>query len=192
MAPEMRARFAQRYGIDVSGIILPAQREKSPAMRQVAERCMPTHVAAGDNMIVMPMMAHAAFAVMTDYLICVMANDKARLCEPSERKRLVEQLVTFKERRQNVLAFERAREALLATPMAQFAMKMGEMTNSRNGPVGRPFLGEEIDERITNAVAGLNREGYLTATDFSFMGLFLPAEYAPALAKNASGVARCG
>jgi hypothetical protein len=183
------AQHDQKYGIDVSRIMLPAERETTRAMQQVAEQCIPMKLGAKSPMLVMPVKAHAAFGVITEYLVCAMRVNKDRLCDPSERRRLVEQLVAFKDKRQSVLAWERGRDALLATPMFQFGAKMKEMSDGQS--LALPILGDVLDERITSGIANLNREGLLTAADFSFMGLFLPEEYALALATSERGAARC-
>lgn len=189
LSKEALKDYEDKFGINVSEIMLPAARERSIAMRQVAEQCITTMVDADSPMIVMPTNSFAAFSVMTDYLICAMKTDTQRLCDVTERQRLVTQLMRYRQFREQVRGFERGIKAMLDIPIMQFGFKMSRAHQGPQGPVGLPTIGDDFDPRITAGIATLNRAGHLAAADFPYGGLILPAEYAPSLTNRAT---QCG
>jgi len=106
----------------------------------------------------------------TDYLICVMSTELARLCESGERDRLVEQLHQYRERRQNLLGLDQYHEwfaeKVASSKLAQYQSEQFQTIT---------------DRRLVAALSNLIVNGYLSPSDFGWMGLYLPEEYADAL-----------
>jgi hypothetical protein len=193
MVESARRDVERRHGADFSLILAPAKEAPTRAMQTVATTCLPV----GASPVVLVKRLHPTYQHATDYLLCAMSKHKERLCESAERKRLAAQLLQFKERRQNVLGYERALAALVSTPAAAHAAAMFTAIDDgirEDAAPRRPKLqsiGEDMDQRVVDAIAALNREGYLTASDFSRFGLFLPSEYAAALDKSEAGSPPC-
>jgi len=119
-----------------------------------------------------------------------MTNERARLCESHERQRLVEQLIQYLDRRQNVIALQRyedrfnARIEASATARYQQEMYQQHAELVANQPVAPAAAGRietSFDPRVAAGVTALVSNGYLSASDFGWLGLFLPEEYAPIL-----------
>jgi len=183
--PKYRKQDEQKYGIDFSSILTPEEEEKTDFMRSVAVKCLP---AGAPSSLVMPDKVYSAFVHSTKYLICAMNTNKKRFCNRAERMRLVEQLIQYKNRRQNALGVQRNRERLLASRQARQMVRMSRMIDNANKPraTNFPRVGKQIDARIAQAIKNLREEGYLAASDFGWFGLILPAEYAPMLSGSSS------
>ena len=178
MIKKYREKAEKRYGVDFSRVLTPADQEVSKDMKYVAQACLPS---GGKKNVAMPSKVHEVYFRATNYLICAMATQTQRFCQPSERQRLVEQLMQYKDRRQNALAVERVRDAILKTAGAQHQIRMMRMVKGGTPRNINPKIGNELDQRIGVALAKLHTNGFISPSDFSWMGLVLPAEYAPFL-----------
>lgn len=172
-------------GADFSSILRAPQNETTQAMQSIAIQCMngkPRKFAAGNDI-------YDAYEQSTKYLLCAMRQDVERLCHADERTRLAQQLEQYKDRLQHVLGMQRMREKLLKSPHARTATTLKRWKNGSDPSVDyvAKTYDENIDPSILQEIATLNRAGYLTANDFSFMGFMIPAEYAPALHLDEAG-----
>ena len=188
LLPEYKEKVQNQLGIDFRRILTPASEEKTEAMQRVAKACLPK---SKFKAFVMPgREAVKSYGFATDYLICSMTNERARLCESHERHRLVEQLIQYVDRRQNVLGMQRyedrfaARVQASATAQYQKNMytKYSNLASKKpTAPAAVARIGTDLDPRIAAGITGLVQNGYLSASDFGWLGLFLPEEYAPIL-----------
>jgi hypothetical protein len=189
MTEQGKRELYQRIGVDFSTILAPADRAPTKLSRTVTEACLPSKAQTH----VLPNKVHLAYQNATEYLLCAMSRHTGRLCHPDERQHLVAQLLQYKDRRQNVLGLERSREKLMSSPATQQAAESFQKLNPKGRSPGAAFpsIGNEIDERIGVAITALNRRGLLTASDFYWLGLFLPSEYAAFLTKSDAGTPAC-
>lgn len=177
--------------IDFTNIIRPVGSGNSPAMNRVSQACGASRAKSLTE--VTPDKVHRAFAKATKYLTCAMATERTRFCAPAERAQLVEQLMDYKEKRQNVLAFEKYRDkAIIAHKM--FADSQRLAGASPPPPHGLPLtvMNPEIDPALLAQVEFLVKSGYLSPADFGYYGMYIPTEYHGSLTVGAETFARCG
>ncbi len=191
MLKEYRDEATERLSMDFSRILTPVQLEATDIMRHVAKECLPEKVPE----YVMPGRgAYKAYEMATDYLVCAMQSQAHRFCHPAERARLVEQLLQYRDRRQNVLAIEASRNAMMKNRAAQqqlaivksIAASSGQTLAAEPEPVG-----DEIDSEVMRSLAHLVANGLMARSDFGYMGLYLPEEYVSALMTEKTA-ATCG
>ncbi len=182
---------ALSLSMDFSRILTRAAMENSDVMRHVASKCLPEEVPT----LVMPGgSAMRAFDKATDYLDCAMRTQAQRFCNLSERQRLIEQLIQYRDRRQNVLAVVATRRALMSSRMAQRQLAgMQAVAEASGETLALPTDPgtDTISPRILRGVTYLVENGLLARSDFGFFGLYLPEEYLPALMTERT-VATCG
>ena len=201
LLPEYKADLEARLGVDFGGILTPASEEKTEPMQRVAIACLPK---GKFKSFVLPggrgTQVLEAYGQATDYLVCAMANERARLCQSHERERLVEQLMQYRERRQNVLALhryeDRTKEKIKKSAVAQYQKaQYEEHASLQNGhtaaPVAAGRIGMNFDPRITTGITELVKNGLLSASDFGWLGLYLPEEYVASLSAD-TYVRSCG
>lgn len=176
-----------KYNLDFSRILTPAREETSPAMQRVAVACLPN---PPKRPLVLPHKAHRYYSQAKNYLKCAMTKDVQRLCDPDERKRLVEQLTQFRERRAAILSLKEAKDRINTDKLKGRRLRVTEEVVSArwNMPPGETQLDPSLGARLS----GLVQQGYLSAKDFGYFGLYLPAEYAPYLDQPGSYAPRCG
>jgi len=184
---EYKEKVEKRLGIDFRRILTNKADETTIAMKRVADFCLPKR--DFKNFVMPTMGLQLVYAEATDYLICAMRTERARFCQDHERQRLVEQLNQYAERRQNVLAVERATDRMFRSKMAKilrarhkaFQDMLGE---GKQVPALPGRIGDEIDPRVIVEMRQLVRDGLLSSGDFGWLGLYLPEEYAPALSED--------
>ena len=195
--PEKQRQREARMAVDFSQILRDPNTETSQYMELVADSCMPASRASAP---IMPNKIYPAYAQAVGYLSCAMNTYKERLCHQSERTRLVGQLRQYLTVHQHVLGVQRNRQELMkgkmANSMAKQFKKWDAMINDgkkkrRRVVVEPPIIPETIDSRISARLAALTRDGYISASDFGWMGLVLPAEYAPYLAEKPQNAPAC-
>lgn len=191
MLKEYRDEATARLSMDFSRILTPVALETTEVMRHVAKECLPEEVPE----YVMPGRgAYKAYDMATDYLVCAMQKQAHRFCHPAERARLIEQLLQYRDRRQNVLAIENSRNAMMKNRAAQQQLAMMQSIAATSGqkiPTPPEPVGDEINPRVMSNLAHLVANGLMSRSDFGFMGLYLPEEYVPALMTEKTA-ATCG
>jgi len=190
LLPEYKEKAEVRYGIDFRRILTPAFEEKTKAMQQVARSCLPKREHENFTIAGPGGDAYKMYGNATDYLICVMSTELARLCESGERDRLVEQLHQYRERRQNLLGLDQYHEwfaeKVASSKLAQYQSEQFQTITEANtdvtpAPKAAWRIGTDLDRRLVAALSNLIVNGYLSPSDFGWMGLYLPEEYADAL-----------
>jgi hypothetical protein len=179
-------------GLDFSIILTPWSLETSNVMKMVAFACLPQEEFEQRSM---PTKAHGTFAQATDYLACAMRRNKARLCHADYRQRLVAQLMQYRTLRQHMFGIERARERALEELASDPLGKVMELQRKfealsgmeKSPPASIPKIGQELDPRIAGGLTELNREGYISLSDFTWSGILGPAEYMPYLDRGEAG-----
>ena len=188
MLPEVQRKTGKKYLLDFSIIRPQSGAGKGEVTEILKQNCMPYK---GYPPRATLKRAHTVFARATNYLICATKTELARLCMASHRKRLVAQLLQYRALRQNLFAIERVRSAMLRNPMARVFNDIAQKIDGGPQRNYNPKIGKKIDARLARNLRVLVQSGYLSASDFGFLGLFLPAEYAPYLADGVVGQSRC-
>ena len=176
--------------IDFTTVIVTPDKADSAAMKKVASACRQGRASSLDS--VTPDKVHGAFKKATKHLTCAMATERARFCLADERAVLVGQLNAYKERRQNVLAFEKYRDKAVAK-----REDYRERKRAQGEPVPAPLniskakMNPEIDSGLLAQLELLVRNGYVSAADFGYYGLYVPGEYADTLRVGADRYAPC-
>ena len=172
--------------IDLTGLILKKGLAKNDIMLAVSKQCLPAKVPFDT---INPVKGHGVYHKITKYISCVMQTETKRFCKESERQRLVSQLKHYSHFRQSLLGVENiARKMMSATAAGVY-----ELNNSPMNRLPFPPIGKRVDDRVINQLSGLIAKGYITMSDFSFMGLSLPKDYAPAFKATPQGPAPdCG
>jgi len=176
--------------IDFTTIVTSPNRATSEAMKAVAQTCKQGRASA--LAMVPPDKAHRAFEKATKFLTCAMAKQPARFCSAAERKLLVDQLMDYKEKRQNVLAFEKYRDKAIVAHESYRDLKRSQ--GSAVPPpleISKVELPENIDAGLLRQLANLVSNGYISAKDFGYHGLYVPTEYQSALSGGADRFAPC-
>ncbi len=170
------------YSIDLSRLYGAAYPDTQD-IEAVNRRCR--NVNTPDSLF--PMRGHDLYEDITRYVTCIMTNQVRRFCASRERRRLVSQLKAYSQFRQVLLGIERSDSDNYFTRKDKGFLP-GRLDK------GKTFsIGQKMDRRVLDALSGLVEKGYVTAADFSFMGLFPSADYAPALRLKAKAVpAACG
>ena len=177
--------------IDFTKIITPMDKARSPAMKKVAQTCRQGSRTALEA--VTPNKAYKSFKKATRFLTCAMATERDRFCHAEERQLLVDQLLEYKERRQNVFAFEKYREKALAK-REKFNQAQIEAGQTPFPPLvfeNTATLEREIDPGLLSQLENLVANGYISPTDFGYHGFYLPTEFRDALAVGADRYAPC-
>jgi len=185
-----RADADPKLLIDFTSIVIPPTRAPSEAMKAVAQTCRQGRAAS--LVSIPPDKAHDAFNKATKYLTCVMATDPARFCSATERKILVDQLMDYKEKRQNVLAYEKYRDKAIIAHESYRDLKRNQ--GAKVPPpleISKATLPEEIDGGLSRQLQNLVSNGYISAKDFGYRGFYVPEEYQTALSGGADRFAPC-
>lgn len=176
--------------LDFTSIIIPSTRATTEAMKTVAQTCRQGRAASLTT--VMPDKTHAALDKATRYLKCAMVTERSRFCVAEERALLVNQLMEYKERRQNAYAYEQLREKIIARHES-----FREMKRQQGGDVPPPLeiamdaLDDTIDAGLLFNLERLVSDGYIAAKDFGYYGFYVPEEYQSALSGGADRFAQC-
>ena len=185
-----RAEADPKLLLDFTTIIIPPARATTEAMKTVAQTCRQGRAAT--LVTITPDKAHDAFAKATKYLKCAMVTEPARFCFAEERKLLVGQLMEYKERRQNALAFELHREKVVVAHES-----FRDLKRQQGGKIPPPLeismvtLPEEIDAGLLLNLERLVSNGYISAKDFGYYGFYVPKEFQTALSGGADRYAAC-
>jgi len=185
-----RADADPKLLLDFTTIIIPPARATTEAMKTVAQKCRQGRAAT--LVAITPDKAHDAFAKATKYLKCAMVTKPERFCFAEERKLLVSQLMDYKERRQNALAFELHREKVIVAHES-----FRDLKRQQGGNVPPPLdismetLDETIDAGLLFQLERLVSNGYITAKDFGYYGFYVPSEFQSALSGGADRFAPC-
>ena len=185
-----RAAADPRILIDFTSIVIPSTRAESNAMKAIAQTCSQGRVSK--LVSVPPGESHKAFEKATKYLTCAMAKNVGRFCFAEERKMLVDQLMDYKEKRQNVLAFEKYRDKAIAKHEGRRETQRSEGTKvSPPLEIAMDVLPEDIDSGLSRQLENLVRNGYIAAKDFGYYGFYVPSEYQSALSVGSDRFAPC-
>jgi len=191
MTPDNADDAALSLSMDFSRILTPAAMETSEIMRHVANECLPEEIPT----LVMPGgSAMRAFDKATDYLVCSMRTQVQRFCNRAERDRLIEQLLQYRDRRQNVLAVAVTRDAMMRSRLAQqqmMGMKVAAEASGQSIDALPEPSSDTISRRVLHGLTYLVENGLIARSDFGFFGFYLPEEYLPALMTERH-VASCG
>ena len=186
--PRSRVNMQNRHNlnIDLSGLILKKGLSENDIMLAVTKECLPARVPVDS---ISPVRGHIVYRKITKYVSCVMQTETRRFCKKSERQRLVSQLKHYSHFRQSLIGVENiARKLMLATPAGRY-----ELNNSPDRDLPFPPIGKNVNPEVIKNLSGLIAKGYITMSDFSFMGLSLPKDYAPAFKATPEGPAPdCG
>ena len=191
--PEKRGKFEQDMSVDYSQILYDPEKEQSDYLKLVADSCM-----RGDPIVEPVLSIHSmpAYQRATEFLICAMGRQKPRFCHESERARLAGQLRQYLKARAHLLGLQNLYREMLKMPGAQYSVdmmkKMSDFEDKPKKPRRQEIrIPEKVDTRIGRQLQILNEEGYFTSADFGWMGLILPAEYAPYLAEKPQSAPAC-
>ena len=129
--------------------------------------------------------APQAFRIYTDvttYVACMMEEQKQRFCSKSERKRLIRLLKGYSRYRQQVIAAERliGEFGNIGKMALQRQVDVLTAQNGTNRVDLDMSIGKTVDGRILLRLRQLVEDGLMSASDYSFMGWWLPADYAAA------------
>ncbi len=177
--------------IDFTNIIAPKETiSTSEAMRTVSRKCRQGRSSHFSS--VAPHKVHRAFDKVTKFLNCAMRTDISRFCHQSERKLLVNQLIDYKQKRQNVLAFEKYRDKVVASREAlrKSRKERGEPIPDRLD-ITNAKIPQEFNPTIIASIEYLVKNGYLSAADFGYYGLYVPEEYQKSLSLGSERYAVC-
>ncbi len=182
----------RKYSLNFSKILTARDKEKTSAMKAVANLCLPTKKF---KTRVMAKHAFKPFQQSTEYLVCAMEKRVERLCKVTERKRLVEQLMEYRIFHQHVLGYESGRRRVMAGALERRMMALDRKINESSGrPIRKPNIKitNDLDSRITSRLTALTQKGFMAPEDFGWLGLVLPAEYAPSLSGGGETNGACG
>ena len=167
---EHQKYLLEYYSINLSRLYGAAYPD-TQAIETVNRRCR--GVNTPDTLF--PMRGHDLYEDITRYVTCIMTTQVRRFCASRERRRLVSQLKTYSHFRQVLLGIERSDSDNYFTRKSKGFLP-GHLEK------GKTFsIGKDMDKRVLDALSGLVAKGYVTAADFSFMGLFPPADYTSVL-----------
>lgn len=185
-----RAQAEEKLLIDFTSIVMPPSRAASETMKAVAQKC--SQGRAATLAMIPPDKSHKAYAKATKFLTCAMATSPERFCLAEERQLLVEQLMDYKEKRQNVLAFEKMREKAIAS-RESYRDRMREQGGTVPPSLDFPdeTLAEDINPNLLRQLENLVRNGFISPKDFGYHGLYVPVEYQSALSVGADRFAPC-
>lgn len=188
-----REDVEKKYAIDFSEILTLPDVETTLNMKYVANTCLPSHQFKS---LVLPNVAYKTFRYATTYLICAMETRKQRFCQSDERKRLIGQLMKYRILHQHIVGWERARLGTNAGVMDKELLinqrQMDEtLDRAPKAPRPNPNISLDLDARITERLAVLNQEGYISPMDFGWWGWILPVEYAPFLINERNNIGKC-
>lgn len=110
---------------------------------------------------------------LAGYLVCIMGRDIDRLCQTDQRRRLVEDYITYLGRRRFFMTFV---EMYDAQANSQFAQIERQLMASRGGaPFEQSPRGvfDELDDDVGQALRRLAMAGFISEGDFGF---FAPGE----------------
>lgn len=185
-----RAEADPKLLIDFTTIIIPPARATTEAMKTVAQTCRQGRAAT--LVAITPDKAHDAFAKATKYLKCAMVTEPGRFCFAGERKVLVEQLMDYKEKRQNALAYEVYREkAVVAHESFRDLKRQQGGTIPPPLEVSKDKVGDSLDAGLLMRLENLVSNGYIAAKDFGYYGFYVPDEFQSALSGGADRFAPC-
>ncbi len=191
--PQKQRKFEQSMAVDYSQILYDPENEQSEYLKYVADTCM-----RGGPITkpIMPVNSMPAYQRATEFLICAMDRQKPRFCHESERARLAVQLRQYLKARAHLLGLQSLYREMLKMPGAQYSVDMMKRMEDLEDKPRKPRrqeirIPEKIDPRIGRQLQILNEEGYFTGADFGWMGLVLPAEYAPYLDETRRGARSC-
>ena len=186
-------RAKKNYGMDYSKILTPVEKETTQSMKIIASQCLPSRQ---HKTWVMLNVSHETFGQATDYLVCAMETEKPRFCYPTERQRLVKQLMIYRTLRQHLIGYEQSYARMFNNPMAQQILAFGRQMMEGDPNFKEPRkanleIGKDLYGKMAKALTTLNQEGYIKASDFGWSGLVLPEEYAPYLSDEATNIRKC-
>lgn len=173
--------YRRKHGYSLEDLVIRPGDAQSKALLDATMSCgqdkYPSYLLVAQS----PM----AYGPVTDYMACVMKIHPERFCDPREREILLRQLKKYSYVRQAVLGVERARDMMLnSSPFARPALMRARRIMSKMSGKAEPdvmaTIGKKVHPKVILALADLIRNGYIRKEDFSFMGLVLPEDYAPA------------
>ena len=193
MTTVQQDRLVKKVLIDFSPILMPDPADTSNAARVIMQNCLP---AGARHHLVTLDKSHIAFNYATNYLICAMKTERQRLCNAAHRQKLVRQLMVYRNLREHMFAIERVRDAIASARRASSLQNTFENVSARiegRKPRGfyHPKISKKVDARIARQLRILVQNGYLSPSDFGFLGLFQPLEFAPYLNDGVIGTSRC-
>lgn len=175
--------------IDFTTVITPVDTAPTAASKRVARACSQGRANTLEE--IRPDEVHDAFKKATRFITCAMQTEPQRLCLAEERAFLVDQLMEYKERRQNVMAFEIYRDKEIE------AYELYR-TQMREGGIERPPLDmpkdvmpKEIDPGLLAQLEWLVKNGFIGPVDFGYYGFYVPEEYQETLKVGADRYAPC-
>lgn len=190
LSKEEREDLDPKLLVDFTTVIVTPDQARSEALKRVATTCRQGRPSTLET--VTPDKVHGAFKKATKHLTCAMATERARFCDAGERAILVEQLNAYKERRQNVFAFEKYRDKAIEK-WENFREFKREQGDTVPGPldISNKTMNPEMDPALLKQLEFLVRNGYIFASDFGYYGLYVPSEYADVLRLGADRYAPC-
>lgn len=176
--------------IDFTEIITPADLAPSEAMKKVARACRQGR--PEDLRFMKPKHSYKGLIKARKFLTCAMAMERQRFCFAEERKLLVDQLMAYKERRQNVMGLER-----YWTKMNERHEQFRDAQREKGELVPPPMdipkfdIEDDIDPNLLAQLENLVVNGYIGPADFGYMGFYVPGEYREAITAGAQRYAPC-
>jgi hypothetical protein len=185
-----RAEADPKVLIDFTNIITPQTKAPTAAMQVVAAKCRQGRPSSFNQVI--PEEIHRAFDKSTKFLTCAMATELKRLCFAEERQFLVGQLLDYKEKRQNVLAFEKYRDKTVTSYNAyRETQRAAGLEAPRPLEITDAKMDPNFDAGLLQRIEFLVKNGYFSAKDFGYRGFYVPEEYADVLRVGADRYAPC-
>lgn len=166
--------------VDFSTVILSPRMVDTDAMAKVATICRQSGGKALSR--VQPKDLHRTYRKATRFLSCAMATAPQRFCDPAERKTLVDQLTAYGELREFVLGFEDYRDEAVAKreQVRKYQLEIGQDLSPLL-TLHTETLGEDLDPTVRRNIETLVRNGYLDASDFGYLGFYVPRIYGDTL-----------
>ena len=154
------------------------------ACRRKSERASIDSRFDGDSGIT-AMEGEASLLRSAVYVDCLMATDPRRFCEAPHRKDLVGALrshLALMGRVRNEWRFFSAARQLQTGPAAESGPGDGEIRSSPTCTSSRPdYPSSKVDARIVDGLKELAEHGFVSASDFGWFGLSIPAGLEPSL-----------
>jgi hypothetical protein len=178
---EKQKHLLEYYAFSMRDLYSGKDFPETPAIAAVNRRCRNMNTPNA----IFPTDGFQRYDGITKYVACILSVNTARFCDKQERLRLVSQLKAYSRFRQHLIAVERASGKKFITRKAEkIAARHSKWIRDSLAEADNATqygIGEKVDYRILSKLSALVSKGYIHMDDFSWMGLFPPADYAEAL-----------
>ena len=112
---------------------------------------------------------HVPHAMISDYLVCTMSEEKQRFCQSHYRERLISRIKSVIRNRKLIQASYRMMTSnKLARRQLKIARRATERDASSQIETNGPLNGPPIDQHLGEALRRLMEDGYISTWDFGW------------------------